>query len=187
MKTIGRVTQGAGPRLKGALVLVTAALTACTSTGERPSQARVRIVQDPHVDTMRMWIAELPELCLPARLEEVSGRVDLQARARGELGMPRPPAGSAVFSERLVPAGRRFAFASDFDPNGTPGKFRSCYVGTAFVPEAGADYEIRVQLVPGGCEHTVRQFGPDGVPDIAAPMSHVMWSCPATPAGGMGR
>jgi len=164
--------------MKATLALSTAALTACAVTDAPPSPARVRVVQHPHAETMRMRIAELPRACLPPRQGAASGRFSLAPRAHGELGMPNPPAGKAVFSEGVVASGRLFVVASDFDPNGTPGKFRSCYVGTAFVPEAGADYELRIELVPGGCEHTVRQFGADGVPDIAAPMSPVTWPCP---------
>ena len=165
--------------MKLTLALSAIALAGCAATADPSPQARVRIVQHPHIDTLRMQIAELPRPCLPPRLDGAPGRIALAARPRGELGMPNPPGGTSVFGERQVAAGRLFVFASEFDPNGTPGKFRRCYVGTAFVPEAGADYEVRVELVPGGCEHSVRRFGPDGVPDIASPMSHVTWSCPA--------
>lgn len=171
---------------KAAFAVATAVLAGCATTVDPPPGARVRIVQNPHVDTLRMRIAELPRPCLPDHLDGAPGRIGLAAGPRGELGLPNPPGGKAVFAERHVAAGRLFVFASEFDPNGTPGKFRSCYVGTAFVPEAGADYELRVELVPGGCEHSVRQFGANGVPDIASPMSHVTWSCPAEtpPAAG---
>ena len=166
------------PVVTTALASAAAVVSACATPGEGPSQARVRIVFHPYAETLRMRIAELPQACLPPRQTVVASRFDLVPRARGELGLPHPPTGKSGFSEGFVTAGKLFVFASDFDPNGTPGRFRSCYVGTAFVPEAGADYELRVELVPGGCEHTVRQFGADGVPDIASPMSPILRSCP---------
>jgi len=166
------------PVVTAALASAAAVLSACATPSEAPPQARVRIVFHPYAETLRMRIAELPQACLPPRQDVAAGRFHLVPRARGELGLPHPPTGKSGFSEGFVTAGQLFVFASDFDPNGTPGRFRSCYVGTAFVPEAGADYELRIELVPGGCEHTVRQFGAEGRPDIAAPMSPVLWSCP---------
>lgn len=163
---------------KTALALAAAALSACSTVGETPPPARVRIVLHPYVDTLRVRIAELPKACLPPRQDVAAGRFHLLPRTQGELGLPNPPTGQSGFSEGFVAAGKLFVVASDFDPNGTPGRFRSCYVGTAFVPEAGADYELRIELVPGGCEHTVRQFGADGLPGTSAPMTSVTWPCP---------
>ena len=166
------------PLLKTILALAAAVLSACATTHEAPPQSRVRIVLHPYADTLRVRIAELPKACLPPRQDMAAGRFHLMPRSRGELGLPNPPAGRSGISEGVATGGKLFVVASDVDANGTPGRFRSCYVGTAFVPEAGADYELRIELVPGGCEHTVRQFGADGVPQTSAPMISVTWPCP---------
>jgi hypothetical protein len=171
--------------------LVAALLTACAGTYEQPPasqpRARMRIVQHPFTENTRMQIFELPDQCLPAKFDPMYekfnvvavlvGKGNLSPRTRGEIGMPNPPADKDSFSEVYLAAGKPFFYASYFESNYAWRSFQGCTIGTSFVPEAGVDYETRIELVAGGCRHSLRRLGTEGAPDVPVPMQRVTRYC----------